>query len=202
MTVGKSHCNFHLKAKQELYRKGLITSCQAIDCKRKESFFQLTKRTQPPSATSTIQLMKRPLIWYCSALCCCILAAFKHSVKYLIGCWSDESLPPAQIPVKHFRIFYLLCFWNFWNHRHGVVFRHEDVSLRRMLVQCIEEASLWAERIKLDDRFVISAWKTLFSSSSALLICNSKTCYVPLLMYSGGKLSPPLPDFLKEKNST
>lgn len=56
------HCNFHLKAKQELYRKGLITSCQAIDCKRKESFFQLTKRTQPPSATSTIQLMKRPLI--------------------------------------------------------------------------------------------------------------------------------------------
>lgn len=74
-------------------------------------------------------------------------------------------LPPAQIPARHYKVFYLLCFWNLWNHRHGVVFRNETVSLYRLLVKCIEDATLWADRLKVDDRFVVSAWKDLFSSS-------------------------------------
>lgn len=85
------------------------------------------------------------------------------SIPTIVGV--STLLPPPMIPAKHSRVFYLLCFWNLWNHRHDVVFRREDISLRHLLTKCIEDASLWAERFKKDDRHVISSWKSLFSSS-------------------------------------
>lgn len=78
--------------------------------------------------------------------------------------------PPSSIPTKHFWVFYLLCFWNLWIHRHDVVFRREEISLRRLLTKCIDDASLWAERIKIDDRHVISSLKSLFSTCIRSLI--------------------------------
>lgn len=46
-----------------------------------------------------------------------------------------------------------------------MVFRHEEASLLRIFTMCVTEATMWAERLKFDDRHVVSAWKSLFSSS-------------------------------------
>lgn len=106
-----------------------------------------------------------------SHLClhCPFAAAFWNNLHIQINITSMSELasllPPHQIPGKHFRVFYLLCFWCLWNHRHGVVFRHEEASLLRIFTMCVTEATMWAERLKFDYRHVVSAWKSLFSSS-------------------------------------
>uniref|UniRef100_A0A0E0D6M1 Uncharacterized protein n=1 Tax=Oryza meridionalis TaxID=40149 RepID=A0A0E0D6M1_9ORYZ len=106
-----------------------------------------------------------------SHLCihCPFAADFWGLLNIQINISSTEHLaallPPPQIPVKHYKVFYLLCFWNLWNHRHDVVFRNEPLSLHRLLVKCIDDATLWAERLRFDDRHVVSAWKDVLSSS-------------------------------------
>lgn len=73
--------------------------------------------------------------------------------------------PPSRLPQQHFQIFYILCLWGLWNHRHDVVFRSLSVSFPRVVKKCIEDASLWAERLRRDDRPVVYAWKSLLSSA-------------------------------------
>lgn len=74
-------------------------------------------------------------------------------------------LKPGQgVPTNHYQVFYLLCFWAFWNHRHDVVFRGQAPSLSSCLRRCISEATLWAEIIKNEERYVISSWKEIFSA--------------------------------------
>jgi hypothetical protein len=74
------------------------------------------------------------------------------------------SLPtPIRVPSKHFLGILLAMLLEPVEYHHWVVFRHEAPSLRRLLVLCIEDASLWGERLKLEDRHVILSWKDLFS---------------------------------------
>jgi hypothetical protein len=77
--------------------------------------------------------------------------------------------PTTAVPSKHFKTFYLLCFWSIWNHRHEVVFRNLQPSLSRLLNRCREESSLWAERLKRPDRLVSTAWTTIFTTSLSFL---------------------------------
>lgn len=72
---------------------------------------------------------------------------------------------PNQIPAKHFQVFYLLCFLGLWNHRHDVVFRNQTPSTARLASKCLEEATLWAERLNCADRIVVESWKETLSSS-------------------------------------
>uniref|UniRef100_A0A0E0DPY8 Uncharacterized protein n=1 Tax=Oryza meridionalis TaxID=40149 RepID=A0A0E0DPY8_9ORYZ len=76
-----------------------------------------------------------------------------------------DLLPPLQIPIKHYRVFFLLCFWGLWNHRHDVVLRGKTTYLRRLIVRCIDDATLCAERLIVEDMNVFSAWKEIISSS-------------------------------------
>ena len=43
--------------------------------------------------------------------------------------------------------FFLVCFWEFWNHRHDIVFRNTPTSIPSVLRRCIEDASFWAKRL-------------------------------------------------------
>lgn len=58
-----------------------------------------------------------------SHLClhCPFAAAFWNNLHIQINITSMSELAslllPHQIPGKHFRVFYLLCFWCLWNHR-------------------------------------------------------------------------------------
>lgn len=75
-----------------------------------------------------------------------------------------ELKPVQKIPVPHFRVFYLLCFWALWNHRHDVVFRGSAPSIQLCLRRCVSEAAMWSEILKTEDKTVISIWKEIFSS--------------------------------------
>jgi hypothetical protein len=72
---------------------------------------------------------------------------------------------PCHLPVKHFQVFFLLCFWGLWIHRHDVVFRGLPNSRTRLVAKCIEDATLWAEHLSREDRPVVTNWKSLLSSS-------------------------------------
>ncbi len=72
--------------------------------------------------------------------------------------------PDGNLPELHFRVFYLLCFWSLWNHRHDVVFRNMSPSLQSVLRKCMEECGLWLERLKFEHRSVITSWKLIFSA--------------------------------------
>lgn len=86
--------------------------------------------------------------------------------------------PPSNIPVAHFRSFFLLCFWGLWNHIYDMVFRHLQPCLHRVLRRCIDDATLWAERIKRSDRIVVLAWKNVLQRPK-LLICSGSLLAMP-----------------------
>ncbi|EEE50937.1 hypothetical protein OsJ_31478 [Oryza sativa Japonica Group] len=75
-----------------------------------------------------------------------------------------QHKPGSRIPILHYQVFYLLCFWALWNHRHDVVFRGQTPSITSCLQRCIHEAALWAKNLKSEDRYVIQIWKEIFSS--------------------------------------
>lgn len=52
----------------------------------------------------------------------------------------------------HFQVFYLVCIWVLWNHWHDVIFRNSTLSMGNAMRRCIDEAGLWAERLKRNDR--------------------------------------------------
>lgn len=98
---------------------------------------------------------------------------------FAINFWSKVRIQPAiqdvqlfhrlsnspLLPSKHLHVFYILCFWALWNHRHDVVFRGQQPSLAACLHRAISEATLWAETLAVQDRHVIDVWKHLFSSA-------------------------------------
>lgn len=55
--------------------------------------------------------------------------------------------PLAIIPVVEYQTFFLLRFWSLWKHRHDMVFRGEAPSIQRLIQWCVEDATLWAERM-------------------------------------------------------
>lgn len=54
-----------------------------------------------------------------------------------------HQLEPVQaVPTLHFRVFYMLCFWAIWNHRHDVIFRGHAPSVGSCPQRCVIEAAL------------------------------------------------------------
>ncbi|KAJ1274149.1 hypothetical protein BS78_05G040400 [Paspalum vaginatum] len=58
--------------------------------------------------------------------------------------WQTD--PPSHIPSKFISTMLLLCFWQLWKHRNGVVFRGERPDLQRLLLLCKTECRLWSCR--------------------------------------------------------
>lgn len=103
---------------------------------------------------------------------CSLVRSFWHVIQLQPSITSMTTelaglQPPPNLPRKHFQIFYLLCFWGLWNYRYDVVHVPWDAtcSLRRLATKCLEDATLWAEHLNVDDRVVVSSWKEAFSSS-------------------------------------
>lgn len=65
--------------------------------------------------------------------------------------------------------FFLLCWWCLWNHRHDIVFRNEQPSLRRLLQCCLDEANTCGLNVF---GALIGLWFQLGKKFSPIL-CNS-----------------------------
>ena len=70
---------------------------------------------------------------------------------------------PPGIPAAHFDTFTLLCCWQLWKRRNGIVFRNETLNLHQTLQICKTIAQTWTCRLPRDDRAVIDQWCNLFS---------------------------------------
>jgi hypothetical protein len=77
--------------------------------------------------------------------------------------------PEGPLPAKHFKVFFFLCLWGLWNHRHDVVFRGASPSIDCLIAKCKEDATLWAERLSHADRAVVESWKLILSSPLTLM---------------------------------
>ena len=84
--------------------------------------------------------------------------------------------PNGNLPELHHQVFYLLCLWALWNHRHDVVFCNLDASVPAAISKCVDECSLWSERLKPPDRAVVSIWKGIFSSPLQLFMSCNLSC--------------------------
>jgi len=60
----------------------------------------------------------------------------------------DQLPRPGHVPSMHFETLILLCCWQLWKRRNGVVFREEHKTLRQMLMACKADAALWRCRVK------------------------------------------------------
>ena len=58
---------------------------------------------------------------------------------------------PPHTPVLHFETFVLLCCWQLWKRRNGVVFQGEEATVIQLLQNCKAEARLWACRLPRAD---------------------------------------------------
>lgn len=72
---------------------------------------------------------------------------------------------PDRVPEVHYEGFILLCCWQLWKRRNGLVFRDETMNLRQILVACREEARLWSYRMHGSSREVSQTWCSVFSSA-------------------------------------
>ena len=98
---------------------------------------------------------------------CLVPSAFWNHIG-----WTGVNLPepthlwemprPPHIPAKHFLMIILLCCWQIWNHRHDVVFRHQQPCLSRLLYSCRETCRLWSSRLRSQDRSIADHWCNLF----------------------------------------
>ena len=70
---------------------------------------------------------------------------------------------PASLPSAHFDTFVLLCCWQLWKRRNGIVFRQEDMPLAHLLQMCKLEARAWSCRLPRDDAVVSDQWCSVFS---------------------------------------
>jgi len=86
--------------------------------------------------------------------------------------WDPLRIPPAadlwqieaqaDAPSRSPPTMILLCCWNLWLHRHDVVFRRRDPSLRQLLFSCREAAELWRWRLPPAQRSDVEYWRTRF----------------------------------------
>ena len=70
---------------------------------------------------------------------------------------------PASLPSAHFDTFVLLCCWQLWKRRNGIVFCQEDMPLAHLLQMCKLEARAWSCRLPRDDVVVSDQWCSVFS---------------------------------------
>ena len=69
---------------------------------------------------------------------------------------------PPHIPALHFETFVLLCCWQLWKRRNGVVFRGEEATVIQLLQNCKAEARLWACRLPRADAALGDVWCSIF----------------------------------------
>jgi len=75
-----------------------------------------------------------------------------------------HQLPhPAHVPGEHFETLVLLCCWQIWKRRNGIIFRQEDMSLQQLVAGCRSEARVWAVRLPRKDVAVGDQWCSFFS---------------------------------------
>ncbi|KAF8642174.1 hypothetical protein HU200_067437 [Digitaria exilis] len=56
----------------------------------------------------------------------------------------------------------LLCCWQLWKRRNGMVFRQETLSLPQLLLQCKQDARAWSCRLPGDDVNISTQWCVFF----------------------------------------
>ncbi|GJN29935.1 hypothetical protein PR202_gb18201 [Eleusine coracana subsp. coracana] len=83
---------------------------------------------------------------------------------------------PATTPLTHRSTFALLCFWQVWKHRNGVVFREEAPSLQQLVQRCRDEARAWRCRFKREDESVCNSclYLLLWGKRQEALHCPPK----------------------------
>jgi len=72
---------------------------------------------------------------------------------------------PGSLPPTHFDTFVLLCCWQLWKRRNGIVFRQESMTLPQFLQSCKLEARAWSCRLPKWDLGVSNLWCSAFSSA-------------------------------------
>jgi len=75
----------------------------------------------------------------------------------------DKLDRPAHIPSKHFSTLLLLCCWQLWKRRNGVIFRQEEATKQETLRLAREDARLWQGRLPRKDACVADSWGAIFS---------------------------------------
>lgn len=71
---------------------------------------------------------------------------------------------PDRLPGAEFNSFVLLCCWQLWKRRNGVVFRQDHATLAATLHSCASEAKAWAYRHNRKEAQVLGAWLLVFSN--------------------------------------
>lgn len=71
--------------------------------------------------------------------------------------------PPASLPNAHYDTFIALCCWQLWKRRNGIIFRQENMNMRRFLQVCKSEAMSWGCRLPRSDRSLVDTWCSSFS---------------------------------------
>jgi hypothetical protein len=66
--------------------------------------------------------------------------------------------PPPRVPARSSSSFILLCCWQLWKHRNGVVFNGEDPSLPNLRRRCREDAALWRHRLPASQADDVELW--------------------------------------------
>ena len=59
----------------------------------------------------------------------------------------------------------LICCWQLWKRRNGVIFRQETLSLHQTLQACKQEAKAWSCRLPCAEKGIGDQWCSLFSSA-------------------------------------
>ena len=72
---------------------------------------------------------------------------------------------PAGVPEKFFSTFVVLCCWQLWKRRNGVVFRAETATLRQFLQVCILDVLLWKLRLPKKENAAAEFWISVFRSA-------------------------------------
>ncbi|KAG2652488.1 hypothetical protein PVAP13_1NG338338 [Panicum virgatum] len=73
---------------------------------------------------------------------------------------------PGSLPPTHFDTFVLLCCWQLWKCRNGIVFTQKSMTLPQFLQSCKLEARVaWSYRLPKWDLGVSDLWWSAFSSA-------------------------------------
>lgn len=99
----------------------------------------------------------------CSLLLACNTAStFDYQHDWISGFAAAAKSPPKTLP-----IFFISFVFGVFGTTVMMLymFRGMQCSLRRLATKCLEDATLWAEHLNVDDRVLVSSWKETLSSS-------------------------------------